>query len=74
MINLKISKYEGNCGWELYVEDIDTNFHPWIYSQIKKNKLSVNEQYTLSVDNLDNPKEVYIYSDKGEKVVISYIS
>ncbi|MGL4671412.1 hypothetical protein, partial [Cetobacterium sp.] len=73
IVNLKMSEYEGNCGWEIYAEDINTNFHPWIYNQIKNNNLDISEHYTLSVDDLDNPKEIYIYSDKGEKLIIPYI-
>ncbi|MGL5053771.1 MAG: hypothetical protein ACRC5W_09330 [Cetobacterium sp.] len=73
LVGLKRSIHEENCGWELYIEDLETNFHTWVYAQLEKNDLEICQNYTISVDNLDVPKEIYIYTNNKQILIIEYV-
>lgn len=61
--NLIESTNSSNCGWELYSEESNREHHIWLQEILKKNSLSEMEVYKISVDNIKNPNEVYIYDE-----------
>lgn len=63
--NLLKSSHSYTCGWELYSEEMNMEYHYWLQEKIEENNLP-NDLYTLSVDSLDNPKKVFIHNEDSQ--------